>query len=53
MNARVPCPGCGQPCLFTWPVPADHAATEAEAVLSVRDRSGQDLFRTIRIDVLP
>jgi hypothetical protein len=38
---------------ITWAVPADHAATEAEAVLSVRDRSGQELFRTIRIDVLP
>jgi hypothetical protein len=38
---------------ITWPVPADHAAGEVDAVLCVRDRSGQELFQAIQISLLP
>jgi hypothetical protein len=39
--------------LLNWPVPAGHLDEAAVAILSVSDRSGQELFFTVKIAVVP
>jgi hypothetical protein len=39
--------------LLTWTVPGDFANVEATVILSVKDRSGQEIFHTFRVQINP
>ena len=39
--------------LVTWKVPADFADKEADVIISIKDRSEQEVFPTFKLKIAP